>query len=735
MKEKYMKLIVFFMVMVLCVSNISFTALAKEDNFPKGVTGYAVALEGSEKIIGRASSAVPTQEQAKDKMLALKSQYPEGTPYTNADYYEWKGGIYSAGYGCAAFAFMLSDAAFGDLPARMITNVEFKNVHVGDILRVNGDTHSVIVTEVKTSSVVLAEGNYNSSVHWGRTMSSTDVNKADYMLTRWPVGTFGEAYSLSFDANGGTGAPDQISVNSGETITIPSQIPMKTAYDFVGWAKSKSATSADYKVGDQIKITSNQILYAVWKAKEFTDISSKVGTRFNVTFTDSKMCKFVPDTTDDYTFESLTTDTSVDPVIYLYDDSFEMITTNDDGGEGFNFLLTYQMVEGHTYYVDFTSYSRSGASVSYDVSISKGSESVDPVDPVDPEEPEEPDEPEIITNPEEGTDLAQFVGQTIDVTLAKPNWSYMYTFTAPATKEYTFASFGESDPYIEIYDAQNNIIGANDDCNCDDFNFELSSIMEKGKIYAIYLVRFDDYNDVANFKLKITAKSHEHKFTNYEYNNDATYSKNGTKTAICDNGCGQSKTIEAAGTMKTLKKVTPVLSNAASGITIAWDKVTGASGYYVYRKDGSNYTKIATVNKDDTLSFTDTSVKTKNGSAYTYAVCAYCGDNKSQYVDKKTYRVTGVSISSLKNSSSKKMTVKWSKNSKATGYQIQYSKSSSFASGNKTVTVKGAGTVSKKISSLTKKKTYYVRVRAYKTVSSVKYYSAWSAKKSVKIKK
>ena len=44
-------------------------------------------------------------------------------------------------------------------------------------------------------------------------------------------------------------------------------------------------------------------------------------------------------------------------------------------------------------------------------------------------------------------------------------------------------------------------------------------------------------------------------------------------------------------------------------------------------------------------------------------------------------------------------------------------------------------TVSKVISSLTKGKTYYVRVRTYKTVSGTKYTSAWSASKKVKISK
>ena len=81
------------------------------------------------------------------------------------------------------------------------------------------------------------------------------------------------------------------------------------------------------------------------------------------------------------------------------------------------------------------------------------------------------------------------------------------------------------------------------------------------------------------------------------------------------------------------------------------------------------------------------------------------------------------------------MTVKWGKNAKANGYQIQYSTDKTFKSGNKAVTVTGASTVSKVIGNLTKGKTYYVRIRTYKTVGSAKYWSVWSAAKSVKISK
>ncbi|MCD8365768.1 MAG: fibronectin type III domain-containing protein [Clostridiales bacterium] len=175
------------------------------------------------------------------------------------------------------------------------------------------------------------------------------------------------------------------------------------------------------------------------------------------------------------------------------------------------------------------------------------------------------------------------------------------------------------------------------------------------------------------------------------------------------------------------------LINTSDGITIKWSKVSGASGYYIYRGNS----KIKTITSVSTVSYTDTAVKSKNGTSYSYYVRPYYKNSSgtvtlASYQTAKTYRLVATSISSLKNSSSKKMTVKWSKKSSVTGYQIQYSTSSSFSSGNKTVNVSGASSTSKTISGLTKKKTYYVRVRTYRTVSGTTYYSAWSSKKECK---
>jgi len=133
-------------------------------------------------------SCLMSAQQVYDAMIALKPQYPEGMHWTNDDYYAWNGGYFLGGYGCAGFAFILSDAAFGTLPSRLIEeDISIEDVRVGDILRINNNTHSVIVLEVHEDHVVIAEGNYNSSIHWGRTLSAATVaSTTDYIMTRYP---------------------------------------------------------------------------------------------------------------------------------------------------------------------------------------------------------------------------------------------------------------------------------------------------------------------------------------------------------------------------------------------------------------------------------------------------------------------------------------------------------------------------------------------------------------------
>ena len=93
-------------------------------------------------------------------------------------------------------------------------------------------------------------------------------------------------------------------------------------------------------------------------------------------------------------------------------------------------------------------------------------------------------------------------------------------------------------------------------------------------------------------------------------------------------------------------------------------------------------------------------------------------------------KIPSTSISSIK-VKNEAITVKWKKKSGITGYQIQYSTNSKFKKGNKSIKIKNAKTVSKKITKLKAAKKYYVRIRTYKG----KKYSKWSKVKSIKTPK
>lgn len=129
-------------------------------------------------------ATTPTEQEAYNRMVALKSTYPNGMPWTNDNYY--RSDVLGGGYGCAAFSFVLSDAAFGSNPATYYDVLDWSQVRVGDILRINGNTHSVVVLAVNANSVTVAEGNINSSIFWGRTISKSSIASGfTYGVTRY----------------------------------------------------------------------------------------------------------------------------------------------------------------------------------------------------------------------------------------------------------------------------------------------------------------------------------------------------------------------------------------------------------------------------------------------------------------------------------------------------------------------------------------------------------------------
>ena len=214
---------------------------------------------------------------------------------------------------------------------------------------------------------------------------------------------------------------------------------------------------------------------------------------------------------------------------------------------------------------------------------------------------------------------------------------------------------------------------------------------------------------------------------NGEYNGMSTYQGLLAMDAYQRASAGATKLFDVKWPANpiTVKNVTKTASTKAQTVKLGAKAKESAKLSY---KSSSKSVKVdkngkVTIAKNfvGKATITITSKVTKNYKATTKKVTV-------------TVNPAKVKLTGVKNYKGKKLKAYWKKNTKGTGYQVQYSTSSKFKSA-KTVTVKGYKSTSKTITKLTKNKKYYVRVRTYKTVSKVNYYSGWSNVKSITIKK
>lgn len=136
---------------------------------------------------------------------------------------------------------------------------------------------------------------------------------------------------------------------------------------------------------------------------------------------------------------------------------------------------------------------------------------------------------------------------------------------------------------------------------------------------------------------------------------------------------------------------------------------------------------------------TDYAITYKNNKNVGTSTVTITGKGSYTGTIKKNFKVNPktTKLSKVTSPMTKQIKVSWKKQTnQTTGYQIQYSTSSKFSKKTTmTVTVKKNKSTSTTIKKLKAKKKYYIRIRTYKTVNGKKYYSAWSAKKTITTKK
>ena len=165
------------------------------------------------------------------------------------------------------------------------------------------------------------------------------------------------------------------------------------------------------------------------------------------------------------------------------------------------------------------------------------------------------------------------------------------------------------------------------------------------------------------------------------------------------------------------------IANESSGVRVKWSKVSGADGYYLYRRvaGSKTWTKVATIKKGSTTSYLDK--KASAGKTYEYIIKCYDGSTPSASAAKviKIKRLTVPKLVSAK-SAKAGVTVKWGKVAGAEGYLV-YRKTGKGSWGQFTK-VEGNAKVSFVDKSAKKGKTYTYTVRAY----SSSYKSAYNTK-------
>lgn len=164
--------------------------------------------------------------------------------------------------------------------------------------------------------------------------------------------------------------------------------------------------------------------------------------------------------------------------------------------------------------------------------------------------------------------------------------------------------------------------------------------------------------------------SHTHSYGSYTYNNDATYSANGTKTAKCIY-CAATKTVTASGTKLVLSKPSSLTASPASdSVSLKWNKVSGATGYRVFVSTSSGWKTLSN------LAGTSYKVTGLSGATnYKFAVRAYTKESGKviwapSYSTVKAFTKPAPPKTVTATQTTSSITLSWTKSNGATGYRI-----------------------------------------------------------------
>lgn len=159
-------------------------------------------------------------------------------------------------------------------------------------------------------------------------------------------------YNITYNANGGSGAPSAQEQEYGTTISLSTTAPTWENHTFKGWATSSSSTVVSYEKGDSYSGNADLNLYAVWEENAKT-LTINSDNKANISESGGKAYYlFTAPSSKKYVIRSYHTNSQngYDPKVYLYNGSgTQQLGYEDDKGDGWNFRLEYSFTKGKTY--------------------------------------------------------------------------------------------------------------------------------------------------------------------------------------------------------------------------------------------------------------------------------------------------------------------------------------------------------------------------------------------------
>ena len=126
-------------------------------------------------------------------------------------------------------------------------------------------------TNLKLSSTIPTRTGYSFG-GWGTTSTDTSINyspgdtySSNSSITLYAIWNRNK-YTVSFNANGGSGAPASQTKLYGLDMTLSSTVPTRSGYTFKGWGTSSTSTTASYQPGGTYTSNSARTLYAIWES-------------------------------------------------------------------------------------------------------------------------------------------------------------------------------------------------------------------------------------------------------------------------------------------------------------------------------------------------------------------------------------------------------------------------------------------------------------------------------------